>query len=234
MARKEVDLTTAEQRNLAPVKEKFETSGERMYEAPAFIDEKTCNHLREVLNMKQDTRRYVEQEEDPYFRAIKVAEDYLDSFSQDADTTGTKSMFHQIGSWSETTFPPQNYVNYAIIHDAAAVGISLVVKAFRTQLGQEFMDNLRKTDPREVMIAFDSRGKLVTHASSLVERARARVKIPEDQVFLKGFIKEFTDFYAGNASPHVESGAAVAFSVIGKLWPKLKPGAHNSAVSPTN
>lgn len=225
--RKPTGLTLEEQRKLIPLRRRFVASGEQSSDSPILISEVTSRELRDLLNMG-DGKRYEKQEDGPYYRATKIAEDYLDYFSGDKDAQGTKAVLNQLGTWSQTTFPPQNYQNYGIVHDAASAGFFLVVKAFRAQLGQEFLDNLRQTDAKDVSDAFEMRGKLVGNASSLVERAKARTKIPQDQVFLKEFVKEFADFSAGSiVGPTIEAGAELAFTVIDKLWPKLKPGAHS-------
>ncbi len=214
------------------IKQKQETGhySDSFYEGPVLIKEQVTDQLREYLNMGQDINelralnlaQHLPQEY-PYRKALAMTEDYLSFLSRDDDTKGTKGFVHQLGSRFEEEYPIKLYSQYQDVHNAAAIGAVLVLKAFEMQLGESFFDNLRRTSPREVLDAFNQGNQLATNRS-LVEKARSRIKMPDEgQIFLKPFISEFANVHSGIFAPYVEYGATLAFSAIDKLWPKLKP-----------
>jgi len=225
--KKPSSLTSDEERKLAPLIAKMEL--QRKHEAGnvflASISSGTVDELKYLLNMNDSKDTYYHPQEDtPFYKAFKITEDYLDCFSRDEETTGTRSMHDQVGGWIEATFPRDKYENYKFYHDAATIGFFLVFKAFSIESGNRFVEDLKKIDPKEVEGVFSVLGPQVKDGSSLIERSRNRIKISDSQVFLKSFITEFVDFYSGYYGPQVESGASLGFGVVEKLWPKLKSG----------
>ncbi len=227
-------------KQFADIKKKQEEGhySDSFYVGPVLINEQITDQLREFLNMGEDIstlRRLnlpVPLEKDPYAQALVMTERYLSFLSRDDDKKGTKGFLHQLGSRFELEYPvaahPQQH---EYIHNSAAIGAVLVLKAFELQLGESFFDNLRKTTSKEVLEAFNECSQLVT-SQSLVEKARSRVKIPEDgQIFLKPFIEEFANSHSGVFVHHVEFGANLAFHVIAELWPKLRPGTHDPQIN---
>ena len=225
--KKPLNLTLDEERKLVPLIARMES--QRKHEADnvflVSISSRTVNELKYLLNMNdgKDTS-YRSQEDTPFYKAVKITEDYLNYFSQDEKTMGTRSMHDQVGRWVEATFPKDRYRNYKLYHDAATIGLFLVFKAFSIESGSDFVEDFKKIDPKEVEEAFNVLGPQVKDGSSLIERSRNKVKISDDQVFLKSLITEFVDFYSGYYGPQVESGASLGFGVVEKLWPKLKSG----------
>jgi hypothetical protein len=201
---------------------------ERAAEALPLIDERTINGLKSILDIKGNPEAILSEEKqnqaqwEPYFRGYKIAEGYLQEFSQDEDISGTKSLTYQVHRWLQSAFPRGNYDYYDNPQDAATIGLFLVFKAFDLQLGHKFKDNLKKIKAKEVMQVFDELRPLAANNASIVERSINKIKIPEDQYPLEDFIDKYVYYYSEHLGPEVRSGAVFGFKVIEKLWPKLK------------
>lgn len=182
------------------------------------ISEDACEKLRVRLNMHNDLGISPSAEEAPYELAVKDAENYLYYFFQDKNVANAKSIFEKAKEWVDKKFSRSH--NY----DGVTVGTFLVLKAFEMQLGGKFTEELRKVGSKEVIFAFDKQGAQVKNNLSLVARAKNRIGIiPDDQLYLKDFIGDFTKHCQEHVKPQVEVGAILGFNVIKKLWSKLKP-----------
>lgn len=192
------------------------------------ITEKTAKALRGLLNMSDDLDMDLPNKT-PDYVAGEMTEKFLNNLKQDEDTSGTKSLRYQIIGWNGPKFSGREDMRKENSRDAAIVGCTLVFIAFEAELGDEFISNLRKIHPKEIMVTFDEcKAEVATDPSSLADRSNSTVGIPENQIYLNGVIGELADLYSGPYGPQVRCGADLAFGVIDKLWSKLRPGANKT------
>lgn len=211
-------LTAEEMIRLRRVRREFDGGTGSNIGLP-MIDEKTINKLKNTLNIDG---KISSQEDDPYFRAYKIAQRNIDSFNSGNESL--KAILFNFGGWLNKKLPSDKNEHYEIDHDAVSIGTFLVFEAFELQFGKKFIENLGKVSPKEIMEATDICWSQIEDSSSLVERSRNRIKFPEIQVSLGDLIEKLVDFNSNLHGPKVELGAVLGFSLIEKLWPKIRTG----------
>jgi hypothetical protein len=221
-------LNPEEQKKLSSVRKEFQKKDEKFIEAVSLISEETVGKLKNVLEFSYKEPINEGEDEDTdvddnsYYNAYGIADDYMHDFSADKVGAGTNSLPYQVERWLRMSFPRGNNLDfYSNPQDAATVGFFLVFKAFHIQLGERLIDNLRNASPKEVMQTFDLLGPRVANSASIAERSINKISVPEDQVFFSKFMGDFLKVYEGGAKQQIEAGAILGFKVIEKLWPKL-------------
>lgn len=142
-------LTDEEKSVLANVRGDSYPTGKEDVGTIVLIGKKTCDELAETFHLDTRQGSYL-QKEDPVNFIFETTSELLGSFFKDGEGTGTKVFAKQMKDWVNKSFPNALHQDNTPIRNAATMGASLALNAFRIQFGFEFVDNLRKVNPREI------------------------------------------------------------------------------------
>lgn len=148
----------------------------------------------------------------PYTKAVEITNNIFSLFK---DIDG--GMMDQASSWTKRTFNNQPQADS--LRDAATVGMGVVLTAFHTEVGPEFIDKAKKLNP-DVLTSVFRNGASVNDNKTIFGRMMNIEQIPEFQINLNGILSELGHYVTYPNTMML--GAVEMYRVIDTMWDFLK------------
>lgn len=196
------------------LREKYHNDWEDSHpEGVPIISGKTIGSLETLYCMNPD--QLINRTIYPYPRGLEIAASYMSFFQQGEKENG---MFYQTCIYLDSSYP----LPLIQLKDAATVGIAVVIKAFHTQYGERFIENLRQSEPAQLMKAYGKPKGSFLGRAAIIDRLRSTSGIPEYQANLCVFLDSYRASYVPSIVEEAfMDGSITAYNVIATLWPHL-------------